>query len=165
MGGKPRRAQPQSGVRRREGARAQAPAAAGPYNAILAYALKRAAITANTKGPIAPYLPWFLELTYLCRLRGVETLTLPLHHKTKAGITTNRRKGSKDNRAKWTPRPRRAWNGAIDYRESVLARKARQGEVVPDSAALFLNRDGQPLDKDGLDTLWQRFIKEAIKEK
>ncbi|MFK3647953.1 tyrosine recombinase XerC [Lysobacter enzymogenes] len=137
----------------------------GPYNAILAYAMKRAAITANTKGSIAPYLPWFLELTYLCRLRGVETLTLTLQHKTKAGITTNRRKGSKDNTVKWTPRLRRAWNGAIAYREGVLARKARQGKVVPDSTALFLNRDGQPLDKDGLDTLWQRFIKEAIAEK
>lgn len=136
--------------------------AAGPYNAILAYALKRAAITANTKGSIAPYLQWFLELTYLCRLRGVETLTLTLHHKTKAGITTNRRK---DNLVKWTPRLRRAGIGAIACREGVLARKARQGKVVPDSAALFLDRDGQPLDKDGLDTLWQRFIKEAIKEK
>lgn len=134
------------------------------YDAVLAYAMKRAAITPNAKGSIAPYLPWFLELTYLCRLRGIETLTLTLQHKTKAGINTNRRKGSKDNTVKWTPRLRRAWNGAIAYREGVLARKARQRVMVPDSDALFLNRDGQPLDKDGLDTLWQRFINDAMRE-
>ena len=35
------------------------------YKAILGYAKERAAITPNTKGSIASYLPWFLELTYL----------------------------------------------------------------------------------------------------
>lgn len=135
------------------------------YKAVLKYAMQRAAITPNTKGSIASYLPWFLELTYLCRLRGIETLTLTIHHATKHGVETNRRKGSRDNVVKWTPRLRKAWDGALAYRQGILEKKAKQGVVLKADPALFLNRDGRPLDKSGLDTLWQRFIHEAMDDK
>lgn len=78
---------------------------------------------------------------------------------------TNRRKGSRDNVVKWTPRLRKAWDRAQAYRQGVLDKKAKQGIVLQADPALFLNRDGRPLDKSDLDTLWQRFVYETIDDK
>lgn len=135
------------------------------YEKVLAFAKERCALTPNSKGSIAPYLWAFLEITYLCRLRGIETLTLKLDAATTRGVLTNRRKGSRDNEVRWSPRLRAAWAGALACRQTVLDRKAKDGIVLVPAPVLFLNRDGQPLDKSGFDTLWQRFIKLAINEK
>ena len=80
-----------------------------------------AARTARTKGSHAPYLPLVMELGYLCRLRGIETLNLTEAQETPDGIRTNRRKGSRDNVVAWSPRLRAVWNSAMAYRRDIIA--------------------------------------------
>jgi hypothetical protein len=49
-----------------------------------------------------------MEIGYLCRLRGIETITLTDKNGLEEGVLTNRRKGSRDNIVRWTPRLRAA---------------------------------------------------------
>lgn len=74
------------------------------YAALLAFAQERGARTTHSAGGVASYVWMVMELGYLCRLRGIETLTLTEAHATPAGLRTNRRKGSRDNVVEWTPR-------------------------------------------------------------
>ena len=59
-----------------------------------------------------------MELGYLCRLRSIETITLTEANGTAEGLSTNRRKGSRDNLVEWTPRLRAAWDGALALRRA-----------------------------------------------
>lgn len=61
-----------------------------------------------------------MELAYLCRLRGIEVVTLTDENELESGILTNRRKGSRDNIVRWTPRLRKAWENAKTYRTKVV---------------------------------------------
>ncbi|RMN26603.1 Prophage PSPPH06, site-specific recombinase phage integrase protein [Pseudomonas coronafaciens pv. zizaniae] len=75
----------------------------------------------NEKGGCPEYLSYVMEVGYLCRLRGIETITLTDAHEMADGIMTNRRKGSRDNIVRCTPRLRAAWEGAKAYRAKVWA--------------------------------------------
>jgi integrase len=59
------------------------------------------------------YLAPAAELAYLCRLRLSEVLDLQRRHITERGLTTNRRKGSKDGLALWTPRLKAAVDASL----------------------------------------------------
>lgn len=132
------------------------------YNALLDFAQERGARPARSVGSVAPYLWLVMELSYLCRLRGIETITLTEANATTDGIRTNRRKGSRDNVVAWTPRLRAAWDAALTQRQAVLARTKRPEFLVPAQRALFLAEGGEPLSKSGLDTAWQRMVRAAI---
>lgn len=134
------------------------------YAALLAFAQERGARTTHSDGSVAPYVWMVMELGYLCRLRGIETLTLTEAHATATGLRTNRRKGSRDNVVEWTPRLRTAWEAALAQRQVVLARTKRPEFLARDQRVLFLAQGGEPLSKSGLDTTWQRFIHLAIRE-
>jgi len=46
------------------------------YNAILGFAQKSGQLPAHRQGSLPPYLWIALELAYLCRLRGIEVISL-----------------------------------------------------------------------------------------
>lgn len=130
------------------------------YNKLLAFSQERGALKARTKGSCAPYLPMIMEIGYLCRLRGIETLTLVESQGEKEGLRTNRRKGSRDNLVEWNPRLRAAWDAALKLRREM--RGDAPELIKPEDRVVFLTEGGEPLSRSGLDTAWQRLIKQAI---
>ncbi|MGY3265855.1 site-specific integrase [Lysobacter sp. HA35] len=134
------------------------------YTALLRFAQERGALKAHTEGSVAPYLWLVMELGYMCRLRGIETVTLTLAAETPEGIQTNRRKRSRDSLVQWNPRLRAAWDAAVALRQATLTRLKRPEMLRLEDRALFLSQGGEPLSKSGLDTAWQRLIKLAIEK-
>ncbi|WP_340571703.1 integrase [Stenotrophomonas sp. G106K1] len=132
------------------------------YVKLLNFARERAARVARTEGSVPPYLWMIMELGYLCRLRGIETLTLTEAQGNPEGLHTNRRKRSRDNLVQWTPRLRSAWDAAIVRREAIIKRHDLPVQLRADLRYLFLAEHGEPLQKTSLDSTWQRFIQLAI---
>lgn len=113
-------------------------------------------------GACPAYLGYVMELAYLCRLRGIETVTLTDANELPEGILTNRRKGSRDNIVTWTPRLRAAWEGAKAHRAAIWAAKAMPSPIAPERRHIIVAAHGGALQKSSLDTAWQRFITTAI---
>lgn len=118
----------------------------------------------NEKGGCPEYLSYVMEIGYLCRLRGIETITLTDAHELPEGVMTNRRKGSRDNIVRWTPRLRAAWEGAKAYRAKVWASKSTVVPIRSERRYIIVASHGGPLRKSSLDTAWQRFITSAIED-
>lgn len=116
------------------------------------------------KGACPPYLWIVMELAYLCRLRGIEVVTLTDANALDNGILTNRRKGSRDNIVSWTPRLRKAWNAAVAMRAEIWEKRKMVVNLRPDRRPIIVSSTGEPLSKSGLDTAWQRFINAAIED-
>ncbi|KAF1072663.1 MAG: Tyrosine recombinase XerC [Pseudomonas citronellolis] len=114
-------------------------------------------------GACPAYLGYVMELAYLCRLRGIETVTLTDANELPEGILTNRRKGSRDNIVTWTPRLRAAWDGAKARRTAIWAEKSMPSPLAPGRRHIIVAAHGGALQKSSLDTAWQRFITAAIK--
>lgn len=129
---------------------------------LIQYAHQQGQLTRGQKGACAPYLWCVIEISYLCRLRGVETVTLTDANETEAGVLTNRRKGSRDNIVRWTPRLRAAWEAAKKIRAGVWEKKKMPVPITPERRHLVVAAHGGPLRKSSLDTAWQRFITQTI---
>jgi site-specific recombinase XerC len=108
------------------------------------------------------YLSIVMELAYLCRLRGIEVVTLTDANELKEGVQTNRRKGSRDNIVRWTPRLRAAWDDAKAYRTKIWTVRSFPTPLHPERRPLIVSSHGTALSKSGLDTAWQRFMTKAI---
>lgn len=115
-------------------------------------------------GACPEYLSFVMELAYLCRLRGIEAVTLTDANELAEGVLTNRRKGSRDNVVRWTPRLRAAWDGAKEYRQQIWRAKAFPVPPSAERRFIIVAAHGGALQKSSLDTAWQRFITAAIKE-
>lgn len=152
---------PAAGVQQVREQRAVTVPAVDRYTVLLQFARERAQRTARTRGSCAPYLPLVMELAYLCRLRGIEAITLTDAHLTDAGIVTNRRKGSRDTLVAWTPRLRAVVDTAIAVRKAAQDRTRCPIPMQPDQRPLIVAENGQPLTKSGFDTAWQRLMKAA----
>ncbi|WP_282235838.1 phage integrase central domain-containing protein [Salinicola endophyticus] len=133
--------------------------------ALTEFARERGQRRRGEAGACAPYLWIVMELAYICRLRGIEVVTLTDAHHTPAGVHTNRRKGSRDSVIRWYPRLRHAWDAATRHRDALW--RARALPVPQDAAArpLIVAADGAALQKSSLDSAWQRFIRLAIAER
>ena len=105
-----------------------------------------------------------VSASYLCRLRGIETVTLTDANETPEGVLTNRRKGSRDNIVRWTPRLRAAWDAAKAIRTDIWSKKKMPVPMAAESRRLVVAAHGGPLRKSSLDTAWQRFITQAIEK-
>ena len=103
-----------------------------------------------------------MELGYLCRLRGIETLTLTEAAATADGLVTNRRKGSRDSLVLWDERLRAAWDAALSQRAAIVQARRLPVAMRPEDRRVFLAEGGEPLTKHGLDSAWQRLIRRAI---
>ncbi|SEH85208.1 site-specific integrase [Pseudomonas asplenii] len=131
-------------------------------DALIDRALARGLLQRNEKGGCPEYLGYVMELAYLCRLRGIEVVTLTDENELESGILTNRRKGSRDNIVRWTPRLRKAWDNAKAYRAKVWAKRKTAIPIMPARRNIIVASHGGPLRKTSLDTAWQRFITLAL---
>lgn len=134
------------------------------YMRILDFAKERGTRQAHTEGSVAPYLWIVMELAYLLRLRGIEVITLTDANALEDGVITNRRKGSRDNIVRWTPRLRAAWKAALAYRERTISKQSRPVPLRPQDRPLLLSQEGTPLRKSSMDTAWQRLAHMAMRE-
>lgn len=64
---------------------------------LVQFAARRGDLGRGRKGSLSAYLWYVMDLAYLCRLRGIEVVTLADAHETAEEIQTNRRKWSRDN--------------------------------------------------------------------
>ncbi|WP_312773712.1 site-specific integrase [Pseudomonas rhodesiae] len=131
-------------------------------DALIDRAIARGLLQRNEKGGCPEYLGYVMELAYLCRLRGIEVVTLTDENELESGILTNRRKGSRDNIVRWTPRLRKAWDNAKAYRAKVWAKRKTAIPIMPARRNIIVASHGGPLRKTSLDTAWQRFITLAL---
>lgn len=131
-------------------------------DALIDRAIARGLLQRNEKGGCPEYLGYVMELAYLCRLRGIEVVTLTDENELESGILTNRRKGSRDNIVRWTPRLRKAWDNAKAYRAKVWAKRKTAIPIMPSRRNIIVANHGGPLRKSSLDTAWQRFITLAL---
>lgn len=132
--------------------------------ALIARAHEKGQLTRGQRGSCPAYLGYVMELAYLCRLRGIEAVTLTDANELEDGVQTNRRKGSRDNIVHWTPRLRAAWDGAKAYRKRVWTSQAFPVPTAADRRFIIVAAHGGVLQKSSLDTAWQRFIRKAIQD-
>lgn len=127
-------------------------------------ATARGRLARNEPGGCPEYLASVMELAYLCRLRGIEVVTLTDANELEQGILTNRRKGSRDNIVRWTPRLRAVWDGAKALRAKTWESRKMPIPITASKRFIIVASHGGPLRKTSLDTSWQRFITLAIAE-
>lgn len=132
--------------------------------ALVRMAYEGGQLQARVKGSCPPYVWAVADIAYLCRLRGIEVVTLPESHGLEAGIQTNRRKGSRDNIVAWTPRLRVAWDSLIRYRDAVWKAAGTPVPIRAENRPLVVAEHGGALKKSSLDSAWQRIKKRAIRE-
>lgn len=111
------------------------------------------------------YLWVVLELAYLCRLRGIEVLTLTDANEMPTGIETNRRKGSNDSLVKWSPRLSAAWQAAHARRARIWKAKGIPYPMKAEHRPLLVNDKGNPITRGALDTIWGNMMRDAIEKK
>lgn len=132
--------------------------------ALIKFAQQQGKLTRGEKGACAPYLWYVMEISYLCRLRGIETVTLTDANETPEGVLTNRRKGSRDNIVRWTPRLRAAWDAAKQVRADIWEKKKMPVPIAAEQRRLIVAAHGGALQKTSLDTAWQRLVTQAIEK-
>ena len=131
-------------------------------NTLIERARERGQLKRGQAGACPTYLWFVMEIGYLCRLRGIETVTLTDANALEDGVLTNRRKGSRDNVVSWSPRLRSAWDAAKAYRAEVWLKRTLPVSKDPTRRPLIVAAHGGFLKKSSLDTAWQRFITTAV---
>lgn len=128
------------------------------YSRLVAFAQEHGSRKAHTECSVAPYLGPLMVITYLCRLRGIEAVTLTDANSSEAGVISNRRKGSKDNVTEWNEDLRAAWNALVQLRIEAMERHGRPGHIQADKRPLVVCQKELRLSKSGLDSAWQRLM-------
>lgn len=136
--------------------------AQGVMKMLIERARERGQLKRGQKGACPAYLWYVMEIGYLCRLRGIETVTLTDANALEDGVLTNRRKGSRDNVVRWSPRLLTAWQAAEAYRSVVWHKNSIPVSREAVRRPLIVAAHGGPLKKSSLDTAWQRFITNAV---
>ncbi|EWS78043.1 hypothetical protein FUT69_05855 [Xylella taiwanensis] len=124
------------------------------FAAILQFATHRGRLKPHTAGSVPCYIAPLIYITYTCRLRGIEAITLTEANTTEHGILSNRRKRSRDNITRWTPSLRQAWKELLTHRAAVLNRNHLPQQLRPKDRHLVLAESGRPLTKSALDPAW-----------
>ena len=128
------------------------------------FAIDGAKRRAHTKGSV-PHAIWkSLELTYLNRLRGIEARHLTDAHILEDGLLCERAKGSRTNITRWTPRLRFVVDQCIADRDAIWAKKSRPYPMKPEDRYLLVNNSGEQITLSGWQTVWRRFLNNAIAE-
>ncbi len=96
----------------------------------------------------AGWVYWAMELAYLCRARRSEILALKVSDITEDGLRLERGKGSLGEITAWTPRLRRAVNGALTHSYGATSPIA--------SATLLLNNRGRKITDSAWNSALQR---------
>lgn len=132
------------------------------YMKMLEFAKECGAKPVNAPGSCPEYLWPVMEIAYLCRLRGIEVVTMNESHYTELGALCQRRKGSRTNIATWNDRLTAAWDTLIIRRNKIWQKKKMPIPVKPENRPLIVNKTGGKLHKSSLETAWQRLVTRAI---
>lgn len=134
------------------------------YMKMLDYAKECGARTVNAEGSCPEYVWAVMELAYLCRLRGIEIVTMNESHYNELGALCQRRKGSRTNITAWNDRLKAAWTTLITRRNNIWQKKKTPVPVKPEDRPLVVTKTGTMLKKSALETAWQRLITRALEE-
>ena len=135
------------------------------YSRVLSYAKKRGSTLPKTRGS-SPYYIWLMmEISYLCRLRGVETRTLTENKMLENGLQCDRRKGSKGNITIYNDRLLSVLNSAIVHRDNIWRSNGYPVPISKEDRLLIVNNTGQAVSLDSFHSAWQKFINFAINDK
>ena len=135
------------------------------YSRVLSYAKKRGSTLPKTKGS-SPYYIWLMmEISYLCRLRGVETRTLTEDKMLENGLQCDRRKGSKGNITIYNDRLLSVLNSAIVHRDNIWRSNGYPVPISKEDRLLIVNNAGGAVSLDSFHSAWQKFINFAINDK
>lgn len=134
------------------------------YQRIITFCKEGALKKPKTMGSVPPYLWIVLDISYMMRLRAIETITLTDAHVSSTGISTTRRKRSKDNMTLWSNRLRAAHDAAVEYRAVVRERLKKPTPLKPEQRFLIVDQSGQPLGRSALDSAFQRMIRNAVRQ-
>ena len=135
------------------------------YSRVLSYAKKRGSTLPKTRGS-SPYYIWLMmEISYLCRLRGVETRTLTEDKMLENGLQCDRRKGSKGNITIYNDRLLSVLNSAIVHRDNIWRSNGYPVPISKEDRLLIVNNTGQAVSLDSFHSAWQKFINFAINDK
>jgi site-specific recombinase XerD len=108
------------------------------------------------------YLPYAMEIAYLCRMRLCEVLDLTELNARPEGLLIKRRKGSRDNIVAWTDHLLKLWQSAIQKRDAILAKRS---QPLPAKRPIFISeRTGDLIKTSSLETAKKR-IDAMAKEK
>ena len=108
------------------------------------------------------YVPYAMELAYLCRMRMCEVLDLTDANEQHDGLIIHRRKGSKANITEWQPRLRAIWDELKQKRTAILAARKQPSPIRANLRHLFISeRTGDKLDISSLQTAMQRLNVQA----
>ncbi|GAA0721628.1 integrase [Dokdonella soli] len=129
---------------------------------VIQYAAACGAITTRRPGSQPAYLWAVADIAYLCRLRGIEVVTLTDANATNEGVMTNRRKGSRDNVVTWTPRLRMAWDSLVERRDTIWRAKRAVIPLRAEDRPLVVAEDGAALRRGVLKTAWRRLMVAAV---
>jgi site-specific recombinase XerD len=100
------------------------------------------------------YLPYAMEIAYLCRMRLCEVLDLTEANARTEGLLIKRRKGSRDNIVAWTDHLLELWHSIIRIRDSILAKRH---QPLPQSRPIFISkRTGDLIAPSTLETAKKR---------
>jgi len=97
------------------------------------------------------YMPWIMELMYLCRARQIEILSIKLEQIKEEGLLIHRRKGSRDNLTEWSSRLENAIKEALEHPQRP------SNEIY-----LFPTKDNRHIRSSSFQTAWQRLMKKAL---
>jgi len=77
------------------------------------------------------YMPYAMELAYLCRMRLIEVLDFTDANEIPDGLVINRRKNSKTNITEWEPRLKQIWDELKKRRNQILTERKQPSAISP----------------------------------
>lgn len=111
------------------------------------------------------YLPYAMELAYLCCMRLSEVLDLTDANELENGLLIRRRKGSKNTIVTWEPRLKQNWDAIKQKRNEILTKRKQPHPIKPDQRHLFISeRTGDKITEGALKNAKDRVSKEAIEQ-
>jgi len=103
------------------------------------------------------YVPYAMELAYLCRMRMSEVMDLTDANERDDGLIIYRRKGSKTNITSWEPRLRATWDELKQKRNAILSGRKQPHPIRADRRFLFISeRTGDKINASSMQTAMQR---------
>ena len=134
------------------------------YTKILNYARECGKLPAKTAGSAPDYIWMVLEIAYLCRLRGIEVVTMTEDKIQSDGLKCERRKGSRTNITTLNKRLKNTLDAAIKRRNKIWKDNNRVIPHKPENRSIIVNGSGDTLLKSTFDSAWKRLITRAISE-
>ncbi|MCX7083939.1 MAG: hypothetical protein NTY69_00170 [Methylococcales bacterium] len=108
------------------------------------------------------YMPYAMELAYLCRMRMSEVMDMTDANELENGLIIYRRKGSKTNITSWEPRLRAIWDEIKSKRNSILKDRKQPHPLKADQRYLFISeRTGDKIVISSMKTAMSRIKDQA----